>query len=205
MHVIRSAPILLLAAVSLLGACASTPDSPEVEIAPGDYARAFDAARVIVIDHRFSIDRVDAAAGVIASDAKQSSGLFTPWDTEQATFSQELEDSMNFQQRRVRVTFEPRAGEGERAERPFDLREHGEPLVCRFEVAVERIERPGRRVPTRAVRRGTQTVDPELRARGMWPAYAVTTTLDPYLAGELAAELRRSLGATGEAPAEPGG
>jgi len=174
----------------LLGACASEPTSPEVDIAPGEYPRAFAAAREVVRDHRFDVDRVDAAAGVIASDAKPTSGVFTPWDTEQSTFSQEMEDSINFQQRRVRVTFEPRDDQPANEPRT-DLRGYTEGMICRFEVIVERIERPDRRVSARAVRLGTQAFDPELRARGMWPTYSVVSTLDPYLAGRLAGDLKK--------------
>jgi len=188
-------PICLLGCATLMGACAGTPDSPEVEIPAGHYARAFAAAREIIREHRFPMDRVDAAAGVIASNPKQSSGLFTPWDTEQETFTQELDDTMNFQQRRVRVTFEPRATEGTppASELAPDLREFSDALVCRFEVVVERSERPGRRVPTRAVRQGTQTMDPELQARGMWPTYSVPVVQDPQFAGRLARELREAI------------
>ena len=183
----------------LLGACTVTPESPEVEVGPGQYQRAFAAARDLVREHRFPIDRVDAAAGVIASNPKQSSGIFTPWDTEQFTGAQELEDTINMQQRRVRVTFEPRVvptavpPDAQSPAAPSDLRGTSDALVCRFEVVVERIERPGRRVPAEAVRLGSQTMDPALRARGMWPTYAVDSVQDPLLAGRLATELRELL------------
>lgn len=172
---------------AVLGACASVPESPEVEVAPGGYAQAFSAVRDIVREHRFQVDRVDAAAGVISSAPKQTSGLFTPWDGEQSTASLELDDTVNLQQRRVRVTFEPRAGAVE------DLRDGDRPLVCRFEVTLERIERPGVRVPPKAVRYSSQAEDPELRQRGMYPSYTVVVSQDPLLAARLAQELRTAL------------
>ncbi len=179
----------------LLGACASEPTSVEVEVPAGEYQRAFAAARTVVREYRFHIDRVDAAAGVISTNARPSSGIFTPWDPDQSTFEQELDDTLNFEQRRVRVTFAPHPTEPappDDAPVP-DLRETKEALVCRFEVVIERYERPGRRVPARAVRRGTQTMDPELRARNMWPTYTVPIEQDPLLAARLAQKLRETL------------
>lgn len=180
--------VFLGIAAALLGACASAPESPEVEIAGADYAQAFSAARDIVREHRFQVDRVDAAAGVISTGPKQTSGLFTPWDTEQSSAALELDDSVNLQQRRVRVTFEPR--EGGPAD---DLRGTDRALVCRFEVTLERIERPGKRVPPKAVRYSSQAEDPELLKRGMFPSYTVVVAQDPLLAARLAEELRTTL------------
>ncbi len=195
--------ITVLGAALFAGACASVPESAEVEIAPGSYARAFDAARDVVRHHRFAIDRVDGAAGVIASFPKQSSGILTPWDTDQSTTSQELDDTFNVQQRRVRVTFEPRGSEsaGNDGARTVDLRSFPGAMACRFEVVIDRVERPDRRVPTRAVRQGSQAYNPTLRERGMWPTYAVPVSQDPGLAARLAQELREALEKPDASPA----
>lgn len=199
----RLAALALAAPTLLVGACASPSGPPEVDVPRGEYSRAFAAAREIIREHRFHVDRVDAESGVITSGPKESSGLFTPWDTEQSSLAQEFDDTLNYQDRRVRVAFEardPAAPTGGGHAPPADLRRADVPLVCRFEVTVERSERPGHRVPTRAVRQGSQTLDPEVQARGMWPTYVVSVRQDEEFAARLAGELRGVLAR----PREPG-
>lgn len=95
-----------LSAAGLSG-CAAGGDSNEVLLDSSRYARAFEATKRVLRDERFTIDRVDARAGVITTRPKSSGGLLTAWDGEQSDFGDELEDAANFQQRRVRVVFEP--------------------------------------------------------------------------------------------------
>lgn len=89
-----------------LGGCGTSRATTRVvEVAPGRYAQAFDAARETLRDYNFTLDRVDARAGVITSEPRFSIGLANPIDPVQSTARQEIQDLLNQQDRRVRVAF----------------------------------------------------------------------------------------------------
>ena len=167
-----------------LGGCASG-GATELAIGPGEYAAAFDAARDVLRDARFEIDRVDARAGVITTAPKT-----TTW--------RDLEDVRNRQGRRGRVAFEPAGqawGEGEAPADPVrDLlaEEPGE-LVMRVRVVVEREQRPGWRLESSAAHLSTRAEDPALVRRGMEPGYTVALREDTALGGELAQRIAKRL------------
>jgi hypothetical protein len=200
---------LLLLVALLLGGCASRPLPAEFVLEPGQYADTFTAGKEVLRRLRFELDRVDARAGVITSRPKDTAGFATPWDAEQTTVRQLAEDFWDNQQRRVRITFEPRraagdtgAGGGGAAAADTDVREATGPIVARVEVVIDRINRPGRRIDTTAIRYSTHTQDVALTQRGMYPQYAVPWKQDELLAGRLAEKIRRRVGIA--APAEPG-
>ncbi len=181
-----------LIAAALLGGCsAGPPRSADFDVPAGQYTKAFDESRDVLASYRFSLERVDAAAGVVATTPKTTAGLATPWDQEQTTFEQDMSDLVNHQQRTVRVTFEAPGGEG--AGTP-DLRTTSGPVHAHVEVVIERTRRPGWRLDTTALRLSSFTHDPELDARGMWPRYTVVVAQDPLLAGRVAADIRKRLG-----------
>ena len=178
---------VLLAGVWLGGCAASGSRSPEFTVPPGQYTRAFDEARDVLAECRFELDRVDAAAGVIATTPKTTAGLATPWDSEQTTLEQDLDDLVNSQQRTVRITFESAGGNP-------DLRAATGPVQGRVQVVIERARRPGWRLDTTSLRLSSFTQDPALVQRGLWPRYEVATEQDPLLAGRLAERIRKRLG-----------
>lgn len=184
-------------ATLIAGGCAQTRGTGEFRVNPGDYAAAFDAARESLVGRRFPLERVDARAGVITSQAKTTSGLATPWDGEQSTLDQETEDLLNGQQRRVRITFESVGAEGTP---PDDFRTVPGPLSARVEVVVERIHRPGWRIEPTAVRFSSQAQDPGLTARGMYPTYSVPLSQDPKLAARIAREIEGRISNAVQAP-----
>ena len=167
------------------GGCA-VKGTGEFQVPEGRYAAAFEAARDSLIHRRFELERVDSRAGIITTKPKTTSGLATPWDSEQSTLDQEVEDVLNGQRRSVRITFEPSPPA---ATPPDDLRGVKGPLVARVEVFVERIHVPGWRIEPTAVRFSTHTHDPDLDARGMWSSYEVPFSQDPKLAARLAREI----------------
>jgi hypothetical protein len=88
--------------------CSSVPDHEgRFAIAPADYERAVDISREVLNDYGLTVERVDAAGGVVSTQPKRTAGLATPWDSEQSTLRQEWEDLVNRQSREVRVVFEP--------------------------------------------------------------------------------------------------
>lgn len=200
--------LVLSAAGLVLGGCAGS-NRPEFRVAASDYAITFEAARDVLADYRFTLSRVDARAGVITTTPKTTGGLFTPWDTEQSKLSQEWEDTLNKQQRRVEITFTPAAAapadpaaeagviaDARRNEiaigsaRPLagDLIETPQETVARVVVVVERIHTYGVRPNTRSVYLTTGTSDPTLPFPG---SFEEAISDDPPLADRLARKIEQ--------------
>ncbi len=171
-----------------LGGCAAPEGPATLDIEPGAYARAFEAAKEALRAERFRVERVDARAGVITTLPKASAGLATPWDSEQSSPGQELEDALNEHRRRARVVFAPPQGDA-----PDDLRDAAGPLVATFEVTLERVQRSGWRPAPRSIRMSSFTTDPALNARGAGYGSVRTIGPDHDLAARLAARTRERL------------
>lgn len=135
---------------------------------PGGEARAFDAARDVLRDMRFQLERVDARQGLITTRDKPSAGWATPWDTVQTTPAQETSDLLNQQFRRVRITFD-------------DHRRAGQ-----VEVTIFRTQSPGLRLSSKTWRTAAFAIDPALAAQGLGGAYSVPVRRDGYLEARLA-------------------
>ncbi len=170
------AGVVACAAASGLGGCAAR-GTGEFVVAPGAYPAVFDATRDVLRGSRFTLERVDAAEGVVTTRDKASPGLAAPWDTEQTTLTQEVSDLLNRQGRRVRVTFEGDEG--------------ADPTRGRVEVTVYRVQSPGLRVSSRTWQTASFTTDPALSARGINVGSAVAATRDTYLEARLARAIER--------------
>jgi hypothetical protein len=190
--------LMLLAC--LLAGCAS-PTSTQFSVPAGEYSKAFDATRDLLRSYRFTLERVDAAAGVITTGYKTTAGLATPWDAEQSSLSQEFQDLLNQQSRRVRVTFRPAvSGEDEHpVDQPIDPKEA---LVGRVEVIIYRMQTPGLRSPSRAILLTTLATDPALTEEGIPGQYAVPVSQDSSFAARLAKKIEGRLGTVRAAGAD---
>lgn len=160
-----------------------------VSVPPGGYAAAFDAARTVLRDRGFILERVDAQAGIITTQPKTTGGLATPWDREQQSFRQEAEDMIQRQQRIVRVSFDPADG-------------GAEPATMQVQVTLQRVHIPGQRLEPEAIGQSTYFYDPALGARGMQPQYAVSIREDTALAERLAGLIRNAAAARAAAGPE---
>lgn len=174
--------LLALAPAVLTGCTFPRGESDALAVAPDRYALTFDTAREVLRDARFELDRVDARAGVITTHRKKTLGALTPWDAEQTSVHQELDDTLNRQWRTVRITFEPADG------RHVDdlLAEPPQELVMRVSVVIEREQQPGWQLESTSIRLNSHTTDLALARRGMTPRYSVPVTQDPVLAASLA-------------------
>jgi hypothetical protein len=146
------------------------------EIAAGAYQAAFAAARDVLRDNRFSLERVDAGAGVIT--------------TQRSTTMREAVDVVQRRARFVVVSFSP-ANSG--AEPAGDVRDVASPLAMTVKVVIERIEVPGWQIPPSSVRLASRTSDPEKAAAELEPLYSVAVGEDAQLAATLAEQIRRRL------------
>ena len=140
-------------ALSLLSGCAGhthrtdqesiAEDDASVTIETGEASDAtlMDAAREVLMEYRFALDRVDARHGVITTHPKRTAGLATPWDREQSGLDQEWEDLFNEQRRVVRVEFDR------------DPASSGDAITgARVQVEILRTRRPGWRIEAESVR-----------------------------------------------------
>lgn len=186
---------VLVLAASLIG-CSGSPDAAAPTIEPDRYASAFDAARDVLRERGFTLERIDARAGVITTAPKPTAGLATPWDVEQQSAGQEVEDLLQNQQRVVRITFLPAAAsagavqgaavsasatsdESLAAQNSLpDLLEFPSPTLLEVQVMIERINRPHWRVDSTSIRLHHYAYDPDLAAREMQPRYEVPLAED---------------------------
>ncbi|MGQ0628690.1 MAG: hypothetical protein ACT4PL_11390 [Phycisphaerales bacterium] len=177
------AAVLLM--VLAAGGCASRGGSA-LEVAPGDYAAAFEAARAVLRENSFAIERQDARAGVISTRPRSAGGIATPWDGQQSTTRAEIEDTMHRQARAVTVRFR-RAGSGGRAglDPDDDLLETPSPVVLTVTVDLLRRQRPGWRVEPTAINLSSYSSDPALAAAGLEPTYDTVIDQDDLLAGRI--------------------
>lgn len=190
----RVAIALVLAGVLGCGlaGCASRPTSTGEFAVPGDqYAPTFDAARTVLLDWGFEIQRVDARSGVITTFPKESGGLATPQDRDQSSAADEFEDFLNLQSRTVRVEFVSPSASPE-----VDLRTAGGDLTMRVRAIVWRRHRPGWRLEPSGVTLSTWTTDPELANRGMAGNYVVAVRRDHDLEARVAAAIHQSMPAS---------
>lgn len=92
--------------LAILGGCSSNRTADRtVQVGAGQYAEAFDAAREVLRSYKFTLARVDARSGVITTEPRFSYGIASPFDPVQSTPRQHIQDFMNQQDRRVRITF----------------------------------------------------------------------------------------------------
>jgi hypothetical protein len=187
--------IALLLCLPLLAGCTGNPRPSTVHVEPGAYPSAFEAAKASITDLGFELERVDARAGVVTTRPKPTAGLATPWDHEQSTLGHELEDFLNQHRRVVRVVFAPvipgQAPTDGDQNPDLDLRSLADPMEARVEVAILRVRRPGWRIEPTSIHQSRRWRDPDMQARGIGGLFEEPFTLDPHLAGRLAADIAR--------------
>jgi len=180
-----------LLALFAIGGCSQHKPIDSFTVAAADYPAAFEAAKRVLVDERFELDRVDFRAGIITTRRKDTSGLATPWDTEQSTLTDEFDDLLNRHARLVQVKFVP-AGSTEAPsadDASLDVASASSPLTVRIDATVYRERWPGRRIEPKAVRFSSFTRDTDLATRGLWPRFQAPHESDHLLTHRLLGEL----------------
>ena len=196
----RALAALGLASASVLGCAAPGPRTEQLSVPSGAYSRAFAAARQTLREADFFVDRADAALGVITTRPKDGAGLATPWDQDQSSARQELDDLFNRQSRQVRVTFEPVPS----TRVVPDLRDDPGALVARVRVTLLRRHRPGWRLEPSSIRLTSRFSDSDLAARELEPEYAVAIESDPALESRLLNSIKLAMDETPQGESGPG-
>ena len=156
-----------------------------VELDGVSYEDAFVAAREVLADFRFGINRVDAARGVLTSYPKRTAGLASPWDGEQSSIGQEFEELTNQQERTIHIEFE----RGEQADA-----DEGR-VVARVRVIVNRVHRPNWRVDTQSILLSTHARSRDAMGNLERSEFREPIGQDPALADRLARAIVERLGA----------
>lgn len=170
--------VSLVLALPVLGCASHRVGATASAVPAGSYPGLFDATRQTLGEYRFTLDRVDAARGVITTAPKQTAGLATPWDREQSSLGQRTDDLIHQQERVVRVVFEP-------AE---------DPTRISVEVVIQRVRRPNWRVESDAIRTSTHARDPLALRSGGRTEYREPVAEDRLLATRLLARIRELAG-----------
>lgn len=208
----RCLRLLMAGGVSLLVGCSghraidtaqieglsSQSGSAVLEIEAMEYERVFEAARSTLMEHRFSIDRVDARRGVITTHPKRTNGLASPWDREQSSLGQEWEDLINEQQRVVRIEFDrPERGAGGESDGESGVGSNAgtdAPATMRVLVELYRTHRPNWRVQSESVRLSTHARSRDELGQREPGQFSELVGLDPRFAARVAESIRMKLG-----------
>lgn len=172
-----------LLASAFASGCASKNRVAGFTVPEGQYPQAFDAAKEALRDFMFLPERIDSEQGVISTRPKATSGLATPWDSEQSTIGQELEDLLQQQTRVARITFTP-------ADPSAPGSSGGSGHV---EVVVYRTYVRGWRPSTKAILYSGFSRDPVGESRGRADQFQVPVSRDDRLAERIAGNIRDRL------------
>ncbi|MEQ8317556.1 MAG: hypothetical protein RIE77_03185 [Phycisphaerales bacterium] len=201
----RVLTILLLACC--LAGCATRqastqPAAATFVVQAQDYGGAFKAAKGVLLDRHFELERVDARAGIIVTRPRSGAGLLTPWTL--GPGSRPVEDTINAQRRVVEVRFEP-AEETDRPpggvpdalaspQPPLPPSQAAGAIVVSVRVLIERRVAPTRRLDASAIRIVSTPFDPRLSRRGLPMTYYAPRDLDADASAALARSVQRRLG-----------
>lgn len=174
--------------LSLVGC--SSPQGTTVSFPSDQYEDAFTVTRDALRQAGFTVERIDADAGVIATGRKGTSGLATPWDQEQQSVGQELEDLLNNQSRSVRVTFRPVDSRGEG---PEGASSGGAEMTARIDVTIERAHNAGWRPETESIRTSSRWADRTLYDENKGGVQYVPVSRDDAFGAVLAQRINEAL------------
>lgn len=197
--------LVTVSLLAFLGGCAKNKDAGDtaqgeaqtqdnavavVHLSAGQYAQGFNAARDVIRDMGFIMDRVDAQAGVMTTQPKSSAGLATPWDREQSSMGQEVEDALHRNRRVVRIECATPGSE----ESFGDIRtlSQDKPVEMTIAVPVYRWQVSGWRLNSHSVLASSYAYDPQLAERGM-TSYGVAIKQDSLLAQRIAQKIEEQL------------
>jgi hypothetical protein len=111
---------VLLAAALPAGGCGRKVAAIEnpTPLAAGEYDRVFDAAVAELRDRRFVVARQDRRFGLVTTYPLIASSVLEPWYSDNSSFGQTADSTLNLDRRTVRVTISPAAPIGAESDQP---------------------------------------------------------------------------------------
>lgn len=199
---VRATAMLLVIVAGLVSAngCGVERESLSnpMEIGGERYPEAFEAAARVLREQGFDLAVKDYRFGTIATRPLESPTVLEPWRAGNASLSQSLQSTINFERRQARVRFVPAEPE---FEGPGSTGGEGElaiagPLLLEVEVVVERHQVPNRQLTGstdgQRLMNTLASTPAELRDRGIEGPYWHTLGRDRLLERRvLAAIVRR--------------
>ncbi len=188
---------VLLAGIGCAGGQADEPGP--LEIRADAYGRTYEAARRVLRDHGFELDRQDYRFGRITTRPLGSPTIVEIWHGSNSTAAQAAASTINDQRRLVTVMLDPAPKPSDLSAETVEQFTQTEPAayLLRVEVTIERHQHPQQRLsgstkPNRLINR-LSTVPTELKRRGIEGEYWLPISRDPYLEHRLlTAIVRRS-------------
>ncbi len=165
-----------------LAGCAGAPvrkESGSFVVPESDYQRTFVAAKDVLRDAGFTLDRVDASRGVISTRPRASSGFATPW-IEHSTSPGAGAAGVLHRERRVATV---------RFDRPDPGNESGETIVAHVEVTVQRLGAPGRKPDPASIRLTSTWTGGAGPGSGQTAFSTMEERADPALSARLARQI----------------
>ncbi len=155
---------------------------------------AFNAAVAVLREQRLTPERIDAQQGIITTAPKRTGGLASLWDPDQSSLADEVEDTLHFQTRWVRVRFERTATPENLTPESQRLFESNAPVRCEVEAFISRRQAPLVQPQPKVLGLTGQAFDPSLAQRGMQGSFAVALATDDAYASWLARLIRDRVG-----------
>ena len=206
-----SSLICLLLVVWMLPACSSAPsaaagDRPADYTFPADdYARVHAAAVESLREAGFEIERNDYRFGVITTKPKEAPTAVEFWVDDPTTPAQHRSDTLNAQQRTVKVRIHKKFVLEEALNSTTSGKDQASRYVLNVEVMIERLQRPARYLThsaTARISRQYAAVPAQLHDRGIDTAYAQPLTRDPQFEARLLQAIERRAAEPDQGPAE---
>lgn len=184
-------PLVFVLVGLLCGGCAKDPaPSASFRIPAAEYDQYFHAAKDVLRDQHFDLERVDARAGVLTTRPVSSAGWATPWIQHASTMEQSTNDLIQRNRRIATIRFArvSSATNAPSAVDPVasDLRDFDGTIEVSVNVIIEQVYRAGRRLSPGSIRLTTFTLDPS--EDGVGPAQLRTRVVgtDAPLSARLA-------------------
>ncbi|TVQ61862.1 MAG: hypothetical protein EA379_05880 [Phycisphaerales bacterium] len=186
------AAALCIATLPALTGCASRANAdavPAFSVPAGAYTAAFDAARAALRDEGYTLDRVDARAGVITTRPRVEPAIAP------SGAAGDADSWWNSQRSVARVEFAPedREPSGATDHPDTDLRADDAPMQARVIVTIERLQRPGRRIEPVSIRLSSIWNEPGWEDRAMQPGHTTVQRRDQTHAATLARRIQERI------------
>lgn len=141
-----------------VGGCSTHMQSGIVQISAPRYREAFDAVKQTAHDYHFPLAFIDPRQGIVETETQPAGSILEPWEVDEPSVAQSLENTLMHQRRRVRFEFWPISPDSaQTAAAPdvlslsspsVDLTQTNSPLEIRVFVYMERSDMPGQQRST---------------------------------------------------------